>query len=70
MDFFWGNLSLAVCSVLLCLFALFSWGLKNAAAEIGSTSPLFEKLSLVWKIFISVVCPISILLILTQLLKG
>jgi NSS family neurotransmitter:Na+ symporter len=68
MDFIFGNLALALFSLVLCLFSIFVWKLKNPVEEIASTSPLFRKLGTVWKVFIMVICPVSIILILAQLL--
>lgn len=67
MDFIWGNLSLAFGSLMLCLFGIFVWRLDRAAAEIASTSSLFERLAPVWKFFVRFVCPVSIALILATL---
>ena len=67
MDFVWGNLSLAFGSFMLCLFGIFVWGLKRAAAEIESTSTVFPKISGVWQFFVRWVCPLSIAIILATL---
>jgi NSS family neurotransmitter:Na+ symporter len=67
MDFVWGNLSLAFGSLMLCLFVIFVWGVKRAAAEIESTSRFFPKISGVWQFFVRWVCPVSIALILATL---
>jgi NSS family neurotransmitter:Na+ symporter len=67
MDFIWGNLSLAFGSLMLCLFGIFVWGLKRAAAEIESTSSFFPKISGVWQFFVRWVCPLSIAVILATL---
>ena len=67
MDFIWGNLSLALGSLLLCLFGIFVWGLDRASAEIESTSTVFPRLKGVWKFFVRWVCPVSIALILATL---
>jgi NSS family neurotransmitter:Na+ symporter len=67
MDFIWGNLSLAFGSLMLCLFGIFVWGLKRAAAEIVSTSAFFPKISAVWQFFVRWVCPLSIAVILATL---
>jgi NSS family neurotransmitter:Na+ symporter len=67
MDFIWGNLSLALGSLLLCLFGIFVWGLDRASTEIESTSGLFRRLGGVWKFFVRWVCPVSIALILATL---
>jgi NSS family neurotransmitter:Na+ symporter len=67
MDFVWGNLSLAFGSLMLCLFGIFVWGLQRAAAEIGSTSPFFSRISRIWQFFVRWVCPLSIVIILATL---
>jgi NSS family neurotransmitter:Na+ symporter len=67
MDFIWGNLSLALGSLLLCLFGIFVWGLDRASAEIEGTSRLFPRLAGVWRFFVRWVCPVSIALILATL---
>jgi NSS family neurotransmitter:Na+ symporter len=67
MDFVWGNLSLAFGSLMLCLFGIFVWGLRRAAAEIESTSVLFPKISRLWQFFVRWVCPLSITVILATL---
>ena len=67
MDFVWGNLSLAFGSLMLCLFVIFVWGVKRAAAEIESTSAFFPRITGVWQFFVRWVCPLSIALILATL---
>lgn len=68
MDFFWGNLSLAFGSLMLCLFGIFVWGLDRASEEIRSTSVFFDRISGVWRFFIRWVCPVSIAVILATLI--
>jgi NSS family neurotransmitter:Na+ symporter len=67
MDFVWGNLSLALGSLLLCLFGIFVWGLDRASDEIESTSRLFARAAGLWRFFVRWVCPVSIALILATL---
>jgi len=64
MDFVWGNLSLAIGSLLLCLFAITRWRLARAAAEIEEGAPAFAPFKGVWTFFVRWVCPISIAVIL------
>jgi len=64
MDLLWVNLSLPFGALMLCVFGTFVWGLRNASAEIASSSPDFRPVAAVWRFFIRVVCPISIALIL------
>ena len=70
MDFLWGNLSLAVGSLLLCVFVISRWGLKRAADEIESSSRRFRSLRGVWIFFVRWVCPISIAIILAAKVIG
>jgi len=67
MDFIWGNLSLAVGSLLLCLFVAWVWGIRNASDEIASTSPAFRKIAPVWQFTVTWVAPAAILAILLTL---
>ncbi len=67
MDFIWGNLSLAIGAMLLCIFVGWVWGVARAGEElkVGShTTPSFVR---VWGIFIRWICPISIFLVLLNL---
>ncbi len=66
MDFLWGNLSLAIGSLLLCVFAIAVWGLKNAASEIEIGSPGFVRFRAVWIFFIRWICPALIGVILVS----
>ncbi len=66
MDFLWGNLSLAIGSLLLCVFAIAVWGLKNAASEIEIGSPGFARYRGLWIFFIRWICPVSIAVILVS----
>ncbi len=67
MDFLWGNLSLALGSLMLCLFGIFVWNLRNAADEIAGTSALFARFRGLWTFFVRWVCPLSIAVILATL---
>jgi NSS family neurotransmitter:Na+ symporter len=64
MDLLWVNLSLPFGALMLCLFATFVWGLRNASDEITSSSPEFRWMAPTWRFFVRVVCPIFIALIL------
>jgi len=70
MDFVWGNLSLAIGSLLLCVFAIAVWGLNRAADEIEIGAPAFAALRGAWVFFVRWVCPISIAVILATKLFG
>jgi len=65
MDFAFVSVSLPLGSLALCLFAALAWGLKNASAEISSSTPAFRgMISAAWVFFIRWVCPIFIAIIL------
>ncbi|NOZ79024.1 MAG: sodium-dependent transporter [Acidobacteria bacterium] len=66
MDFLWGNLSLAIGSLLLCVFAITVWGLNNAGSEIEIGSPSFSRYRGLWIFFIKWVCPTFIAIILAS----
>ncbi len=67
MDFIWGNFSLALGALLLCLFVGWVWGASSALDELRSGAPEFSWLGEGWKWLIRVVCPIIIFLILLNL---
>jgi len=64
MDFLWVNISLPLGGLLLCLFAIFAWGLTRASTEISSSAPAFRPMASTWRFFIRVVCPFFIAVIL------
>ena len=59
----WGNISLAVGAVLICLFVGWKWGTDSAEREIGRL-PLAD----VWSVCVKFVCPIAIVAVLVYLL--
>lgn len=75
MDFIWGNLSLAVGALLLCLFVGWFWGVGKALEELNQGSSLFGKpffglgvtWGKVWGAFIRFICPIFIAVVLVYL---
>jgi NSS family neurotransmitter:Na+ symporter len=65
MDTIWGNISLALGALLLCVFAGWVWGVADAAAEIRSGAGTFAPgAAQVWGMFIKYVCPLVILVVL------
>ncbi len=68
MDYLWGNLSLAVGSLLLSVFVAWVWGVRRAAAEVASSSPVFARLAGAWSLMVRWVCPLAILAILLTLI--
>jgi len=65
MDTIWGNISLALGALLLCVFAGWVWGAADAAAEIRSGAGAFAPgAAQVWGMFIKYVCPLVILVVL------
>jgi NSS family neurotransmitter:Na+ symporter len=67
MDFFWGNVSLAVGACLLSIFVGWVWGAVPAAVELGEASSAPASLLLPWRFFIRWICPVVILLVLFNL---
>ncbi len=67
MDFLWGNLSLAVGSLLLCLFVIFVWKVERCADEIESTAPEFRRLRTPFILAVRFLCPIAIAVILASI---
>jgi len=63
MDFIFGNISLAVGALLICLFVGYIWGIKKAAQEISSGNPKF-KLRPLWAFSIKFLSPLAIIFIL------
>jgi NSS family neurotransmitter:Na+ symporter len=63
MDFFFGNISLAIGALLICLFLGHVWGVKNAQQEIAYGNERF-KLRPLWVFSIKFLSPVAILVIL------
>ncbi|MBN1221885.1 MAG: sodium-dependent transporter, partial [Candidatus Aminicenantes bacterium] len=63
LDFIFGNISLAVGALLLCVFLGYAWGAKNAAQEIFAGNPRF-RLKPLWIFSIKFLAPLAIILIL------
>jgi NSS family neurotransmitter:Na+ symporter len=66
-DFLWGNLSLAVGALLLCIFVGWVWGMSKANQELCQGSAVGRGVVFVWGLFIRWVCPIVILVVLLNL---
>ena len=72
MSFLWGDLSLALGALLLCLFVTWVWGIHKASEEIQVGSDFFRRRPLnlpityaqIWGIFIRYICPVFIFIIL------
>ena len=65
MDAIWGNISLALGALLLCVFAGWVWGTAEAAAEIRSGAGAFTQgAARIWGFFIKYICPIVIFVVL------
>lgn len=63
LDFIFGNISLAVGSLLICLFVGWVWGMKNAIKEVHSGNPTF-KIKALWVFSILFLSPLAIIFIL------
>ncbi len=70
MDALWGNLALALGALLLTLFTGWVWGAEKAAQELQQGSQITPGLLRVWQVFIRYVCPVVILIILVNVLRG
>ena len=65
MDTLWGNISLALGALLLCVFVGWVWGVVDAAGEIRSGAGAFSPgAARVWGFFIKYICPLVILVVL------
>lgn len=62
-DFVFGNISLAVGALLICVFIGYVWGVKKAIQEVKSGNPFF-KIKPLWIFSIKFLSPIAIILIL------
>jgi len=61
--FYFGEISLAVGALFICIFVGWKWGIQNALETIRSGYPSFPQASL-WTFLIRYVCPIAIAVIL------
>ena len=69
VDLIFGNISLALGALLICLFVGWVWGVKKAIAEIKSGNATF-KLQHIWKFSLKFLSPIAILFILIKIILG
>jgi len=67
-DFIFGNISLAVGALLICVFAGYVWGVKNAIKEIVSGNPKF-KIKPLWVFSLKFLSPLAIIFILIFIKK-
>ncbi len=67
-DFIFGNISLAVGALLICVFAGYVWGVKNAIKEIFSGNPKF-KIKPLWVFSLKFLSPLAIIFILIFIKK-
>lgn len=69
MSFIFGDLSLALGALLLCIFIGWVWGADKAAKELEQGSAHFAKISKIWQIAIKYIIPLVIFIILLNLFK-
>jgi NSS family neurotransmitter:Na+ symporter len=67
-DFIFGNISLAVGALLICLFVSYVWGVKNAIKEIFSGNPKF-RIRPLWIFSLKFLSPVAIIFILIFIRK-
>jgi NSS family neurotransmitter:Na+ symporter len=67
-DFIFGNISLAVGALLICVFVGYVWGVKNATKEIFSGNPKF-KIKPLWVFSLKFLSPLAIIFILIFIKK-
>ncbi len=67
MDLIWGNISLAVGAMLLCIFTGWVWGFRNAGAELREGGGMTAAGVAFWGFFVRFVCPLFIFLVLLSL---
>jgi NSS family neurotransmitter:Na+ symporter len=67
MDYFWGNISLAIGALLLSIFIGWVWGVKQAGAEFSEGSSVGAGTVRIWAFFIRYVCPVVIFIVLISL---
>jgi len=67
-DFIFGNISLAVGALLICVFVGYVWGVKNAIKEIFSGNPKF-KIKPLWVFSLKFLSPLAIIFILIFIKK-
>ena len=68
MNYVFGNLSLTLGALLLCVFVVLRWKPANAVAEIVSSAPWFRSLAKPWLVCVAVLCPLAVLGLLAYML--
>jgi len=69
VDLIFGNISLAVGALLICLFVGWVWGVKKAIEEIKSGNRQFS-IRLIWVFSVKFLSPIAIIIILIKIILG
>ena len=67
MDFIWGNISLAVGAMLLCLFVGWVWSVSRAGEEMAQGGAMTAGGLRVWGVFLRWICPAVIFIVLLSL---
>jgi NSS family neurotransmitter:Na+ symporter len=67
MDYFWGNISLAIGALLLSIFIGWVWGTDKAGAEFREGSGIRTVTVRTWAFFIRYICPVVIFIVLLSL---
>ncbi len=68
MDFVFGNLSLSFGALMMCVFLVYRWGVKDAAGEILSSAPGFRPYVGLWRVLMGGVVPAAILVMIVYML--
>jgi|Deesub1362B_J571_1020462.scaffolds.fasta_scaffold00064_13 NSS family neurotransmitter:Na+ symporter len=63
IDFLFGNISLAIGALFICIFIGWIWGVKNASKEVEKGNPQF-KIKKLWAFSVRFLSPIAVLIIL------
>ena len=69
VDLIFGNISLAVGALMICLFVGWVWGVKKAIEEVKSGSRKFS-IRLIWVFSVKFLSPIAIIIILIKIILG
>ena len=69
VDLIFGNISLAVGALLICLFVGWVWGVKKAIEEVKSGNRKFS-IRLIWIFSIKFLSPVAIIIILIKIIIG
>ncbi len=68
MDFVFGNLSLTLGGLLMCIFIVYRWGIDKASTEVLSGAPGFGRFVPVWRVLLGFVVPASIVVMLLYMI--